>query len=449
MKKNIYSVLLVGLCFGIGIAAFQMVQSGCGQQGSSPTPSSTNYTVSGKVGTVTSAGLSAFAVNTVTHIVAISADNDKYLADLNADGTFSIKINKGTPYALGFYNKTGSTITLLGYLQQKDVSWESLPIMNPSVDTTNLGTVEINASLEALPTLDITTLISQMNMVDTATAQYYGTLDDQMAMFTNMDVDGNGVFDFQESKSYLFQNYISMGTTTGEIPKMLNGYYNDTYAPTPSNYHLVLSCMGDSQTIGTNATFTFPSPVTSANAVVTSTTTVTIESTGGGEGWTCYSKINNCPIISPEVAPAGTYTVVVGTKTYTFRNFKATSVLKVGSNNGLIYPVFSLVTNEAGYITTVNYKWKKLVNGTITTPTATEIKAAVENTALSTSFVHPSPFISFFSDSSTLIGSIIRFERDSSSLNITSYNIKLSNVHHIQAAYNLTSPVVCKFDLGL
>ncbi|MFA6549445.1 MAG: hypothetical protein WCT39_05930 [Candidatus Margulisiibacteriota bacterium] len=445
MKKNIYSVLLIGLV--LGIAAFEIVQSGCGQQGSSP--STTNYTVSGKVGTVTTSGLSAFATNTVTHIVAISADNDKYLADLSTDGTFSLKINKGTPYALGFYNKTGSTITLLGYLQQKDVSWESLPIMNPSVDATNLGTVEINAaSIEALPTLDITTLISQMNMVDTATAQYYGTLDDQMAVFTNLDVDSNGIFDFQEGKSYLFQNYVSMGTASGEIPKMLNGNYNDTYVPNPANYHLVLSCMGDSQTIGTTATFTFPAPVTSPSTTTT-TTCVTIESTGGGEGWTCYSKINNSPIISPEVAPAGTYTVVVGTKTYTFRNFKATSVLKVGSNNGLIYPVFNLVTNEAGYITTVNYRWKKLVNGTITTPTATEIKAAIENTALSTSFVHPSPFISFFSGPSTLIGSIIRFERDSSSLDLTSYNIKLSSVHHIQASYNLTSQVVCKFDLGL
>lgn len=446
MKKNIYSVLLVGLCLGLGIAAFQMVQSGCGQQGS--TPSSANYTVSGKVGTVTASGLSAFAANTVTHIVAISADNDKYLADLSADGTFSLKINKGTPYALGFYNKTGSTITLLGYLQQKDVSWESLPIMNPSVDTTNLGTVEINASLEALPTLDITTLISQMNMVDTATAQYYGTLDDQMAVFTNMDIDGNGVFDFQEGKNYLFQNYVSMGTASGEIPKMLNGNYNETYIPNPGNYHLVLSCIGDSQTIGTNATFTFPAPVTSLSTTTT-TTTVTIESTGGGNGWTCYSKINSNPITSPEVAPPGTYTVVVGTKTYTFRNFKATQVLKVGSNNGLIYPVFSLVTNEAGYITTVNYKWKKLANGAITTPTATEIRSAVENTASSTGFVHTSPFISFFSDASTLIGSIIRFERDGSSLNLTSYNIKLSNVHHIQASYNLTSQVICKFDLGL
>jgi len=113
----------------------------------------------------------------------------------------------------------------------------------------------------------------------------------------------------------------------------------------------------------------------------------------------------------------------------------------------MVYPVFHLATNEAGVITTVQYKWKKLVNDTITDASAADIKAYVEDTSADTSFVHTSPFISFFTDANTLKGGCIKFSRDGTSVDVSSANVKTSEIHHIQAALNLTSRVVCKFDL--
>lgn len=423
-----------------------LVYTGCGRLTSSS--SSTNYTIQGTVSVLSSSGIGALAASTVTHIVAIGSDGQKHLADLSSNGTFSIGVNKGVPYALGFYNKTGSTITLLGYLQQKDVSWESLPLMNPTGESTNLGTVTIDSSsIEAIPSIDLTSLISQMNMVDLTTASYYGELDGPMAVFTNIDVDGNGEFDFQEGKSYIFQTFINVANGTNEISQMLNGNYNESYLPVPQSYTVVIAAQGDTQAVSAPVVFHFPAPVGTDSGASSETVTSTIEATSDSGIWTCFSKINGNPIFTPEVTPAGTYTINAGSKTYTFSNYKASEIVKVNSNNGIIYPVFNLATNESGYITTVNYKWKKLTNGSIGNATAAEVKAALEDTSANTTFVHTSPFISFFSDSQTLIGNIIKFNRDGSSVDVSSSNVKLSNIHHIQASYNLTSRVVCKFDL--
>jgi hypothetical protein len=436
---------VIGLTFFL---SFTFIAVGCGQSGS--TPSTTNYTIQGKLAgiNVAASSVKAAATDTVTHILAAGSNGEIYLASISSDGSFSINLNKGVPYALGFYNKTGSTITLLGYLKQDQVSWESLPLMNPTGSSVDLGTVEVNTgSVEATASIDLTSLIARMNLVDQTTAAYYGEIDGPMAVFTNVDVDGNGEFDCQEGKYYIFQTYVNVANGSGQIANMQNGQYNESYHPTPESYTVVLSAKGDSKSTGTAVTFHFPQGVNTYGGTPSSSVSASVEATTSSDTWTCYSKISNNPIISPEVTPAGNYTIEVGASTYTFQRYQSSSIVAVNSNNGLVYPVFNLVTNESGYITTVNYKWKKLTNGVIGNATAGALAAAVEDTALSTAFVHTSPFISFFSGAQTLIGSIIKFSRDGSSLDVSSYNIKLPDIHHIQASYNLTSRVVCKFDL--
>ncbi len=453
MKKRKINNFVMGLILLV-ICAFIVsfvLLIGCGTTNSSPAPTpATNYTLQGKVGTISSSGLGASAATTVTHIVAIGSNLEKYLATPEADGTFSLPIIKGYPYVLGFYNKTGTTITLIGYLKQADVNWHSLPIMNPSDSSTDLGTIEINStSQEATPSINVTSLIGKMNM-DLTTAQYYGTFDESLIVLTNLDVDGNGVFDFSENKAYMFHTYLGMGpgnSNPGEIAKMLNGNYNDTFKPKPAYYEMVFSCnVSDGQTNGTIMSLVGPKTFYSSTTNSSNTLTGTIDVSS--YGWSCFMDIGNLPLISPEVAPAGTYVATAGAKTYTINNFQGSSVVAINSTNGIIYPVFNLVTNEAGYITTVNFKWKKLVNNVITTAEAAEVKAAIEANTTQNAFAHESPFISFFTATQDANATPIRFDRDGSSLDVSSYNVKLSTLHHIQASYNLTSRVVCKFEYG-
>lgn len=452
MKKNNNNNFLIGLILFVicvFIISFVLLV-GCGTS-PSPTPTpTTNYTLQGKVGTISGSGLGARAATSVTHIVAIGSNLEKYLATPEADGTFSLPIIKGYPYVLGFYNKTGTTITLLGYLKQSDVNWHSLPIMNPTDSSTDLGTIEINStSQEATPSINVTSLIGKMNM-DLTTAQYYGTFDESLIVLTNLDVDGNGIFDFSENKAYMFHTFLGMGpgnSNPGEISKMLGGNYNDTFKPKPAYYEMVFICnVSDGQTSTTTMSMVGPKTFYSSTTNFSNTLTGTIDVSSFG--WSCFMDIGNNALISPEVAPSGTYVATAGAKTYTINNFQGSSVVAINSTNGIIYPVFNLVTNEAGYITTVNYKWKKLVNNVITTPSAAEIKAAIESTITQTAFAHTSPFISFFTAAQDPSATPILFDRDGTSVDVSSYNVKLSTLHHIQASYNLTSRVVCKFEFG-
>lgn len=445
MKKP----LLIASVIVVLLAAAAFFYIGCGQSGSSSSSSSSsgNYTLSGSVGTVTSTGIGAKAATTVTHIVAIGADNQKTLITPEANGDFVATLNSGQPYVLGFYNKTGSTITLLGYLKNSDYDWDSLPIIDPTDSATDLGTVEINtASVEATPSINITSLIGEMNMT-AANATLYGSIDDSLSALTNIDIDGNGVFDFAENKQYLFQAYIGMyvngAPATGQINSMF-GQYNSSYNPSPYHHAIYFSGQGtgDTKTVGTNTTLTAPAAL---GGSLTQTAT-----TGSQSGaWTIFYP----SVTTPEAAPSGTYTVAIGSTTYTINNFKASNIMAVGANNNIVFPIFQIVSTEAtGKITAVKYKWRKLVNGTPQDATAAEVKASINYASGTTDYQTMNPFISFFSDQNTLIADssgnkFFYLGLTEDQVDVSALNITRTNIDHLQAGYEFTSKVIVKFDL--
>jgi hypothetical protein len=398
--------------------------------------------------------------STVTHIVAISSDNEKYLADI-ADDTFSIKVNKGWPYLLGFYNKTGSAITLLGYLKQNQVNWDSLPIMNPSGESTDLGTVEVNtASIEAIPSIDITSLISQMNM-DLSTAQFYGSIDDPMVIFSNLDIDGNGVFDFTEDKAYLLDiKYVmgpGMSPVPGEIPKMLAGY-NDDYRPNPSTYTMIFIGKegkdgADKPPAGTTVTARFPCALTNNNG--TSFDQVSSSATDLGQAWYAAFGGTTTPsvtITTPEVVPTGSYTFEVsgwGTGKFTFKNVQGSQVVKNGATEDIVYPVFNLVTDASGLITKVNYKWMIVKSGVIREATAGEVRAMVQDASPGASvFVEASPSVTFFKSYISGPAYMKKLGLDPGSIDVSDWNIKYSELEVVCGGYSLTSNILTTFNFG-
>ncbi|MDD5593883.1 MAG: hypothetical protein PHG97_03990 [Candidatus Margulisbacteria bacterium] len=425
--------LFIGVLFLAGLIFY-----GCGQQGGG---SSTNYTISGKyVLKTSSSSVKASTALPVTHIIAIGANNETYLADLSSDGTFSLRVDKGWPYAVGFYNKDAAAgkITLLGYLKQSDVDWHSLPLMDPSGNSTDLGTVEVDAgSSEATASIDLTSLISQMNM-SSATAHYYGELDGPMAVFTNVDVDGNGVFDFQESKGYQLQQFVSLndGIST-KLSDMLENYHE---YPLDVNYYSFETLVKDgaNPAQGTGGTYTFPSSVTSqagTSAVCSGEVIHGTESTGWSFG------LISGEITAPALPPAGTYTIeVVGKTRLTFNNFQGCATAALGNTEGVIYPVFSIsVEASTGYVKGLNYKWRIISSGTARDATAAELKAAVLDTSLNSTFIDPSPVITFY----PMMSVPQHFDRDGSYIDLSSLAIKYSSVTSFICHFNLTSRVRC------
>lgn len=462
MKKVLIGIALVVLAsLSVGLLVW-----GCGSSGGGSSSDSvfTSYTISGTVGNVSARNLDALDASTVTHIVAVGSNNEKYLATPEATtGSFSLEVVSGWPYAVGFYNVADSTVTLLGYLRQSEVDWDSLPLMDPVTDTTDLGTIEIDtSSVEAIPSIVLDDLLTEVNM-DTATANLYGTVDDLMTIFTNVDVDGNGVFDFQENKGYIF--YILLNTmltgasSSGEVTAMLTDYYDDYY-PVPSSYGLFLNAMEGANAsskpdLGTATTITFPTTLYSQDGEERASNTGSTESPAGDFGWRAgfYSGGSTSGnYTTPEVIPSGTYTMEVsGWGTYTFANVKGSSVVSVGTAEGIVFPVFKLATNEAGLLTTVYYKWYIREDSENREATAAEVTAMIGATSSSeSSYVGDSPTVSVYVDywgeqtaENYYPPKVI--EVSSSSLDVTDWNVSFADIDAVGSGYRLNNNVEISF----
>jgi hypothetical protein len=450
---------------------------GCGQNttnsgggsGGGVTP---NFTITGKIGGVSVSGLKAASALAVTHIIAIGANNDKFMTTPDANGNFSLGVVSGYPYALGFYNQTGSTITLLGYLRQDQVDWHSLPLMAPVTTSTNLGTVEIDmTSVEATPSIALNDLLSQVNM-DLATANLYGSVDGVMTLFTNVDVDGNGVFDSLENKAYLLAITVgtnlgsTQGIASGEVTKMLN-QFNETYYPVPNAYQLILHAVeiaGSIPANGATGTIKFPTTIYGANGLPRTYLNGAVWGSNDRfwnfMGDPATENITQCELVTPEVVPSGTYTFEVGSKAYTFKNVQGSALAAIGTTEGMIFPVFKMVTNAAGELTTIHYKWMIKEGGVVRQATAAEVQATIVDQTMNTNNAtesSPSLGVTLGSYPSPSGGPYCppkKISRDGNSIDVTGWiiatgeNVKFSDIAMFQCGYSLNSNINLSFMFG-
>ena len=426
----------------VGVVVLSLVSLGCGSLTNSGSSSSQSgqLRLQGKYNlTISPSSIGTQATPAITAIVAVTSDGTKSLATLS-NGTFSLNVKKGFPTLLGFFNGT----SLVGYLAQKDVDWQSLPLMNPKETTTDLGTVEVStATREATPSVALNDLISKMNMTsDSATA--YGRIDNPMTVFTNLDVDGNGTFDFQEGKSFLFWADYQFKTSS-QISKMI-GEFNEAYTPQIESYTYALIFLDENKksTAGVSASLSAPGALASTSFAGTSADRPAEWVYGFG------------PVTAVSTPPSGQYVATVtGYGTLTFNNFQPATVSRIGASENIVYPVLKLSTNEAGEVTKVSYKWKIIQSGTARDATAAEITSQVEDTQKSTTagFIHGSPFIGFQFKSDGKGTTPIMLDRDGTSLDITTVPIEggttrkvlLSDIQDLSITYNLTTRAVHRF----
>jgi len=234
---------------------------------------------------------------------------------------------------------------------------------------------------------------------------------------------------------------------------MQNGSYNESYIPNPVNYATLMGAFDTpNPQEGTHGTITFPGTVTSGSVSGTYFDG-TVFLPNGGWGFQPDFGGNNA-ITDPPIPPAGTYIITVdGKGTYTFHNVQGTELAQVGVNEGMIYPVFSIITDAEGYITALNYKWQIIENGTPRPATPEEVEVAILDTDIDPSeYVGMAPIIQFwFTDDSS--SDPVKISRDGSSVSIDTVSViggsprrvKLTEVKFFQAATTLSSFVTCKF----
>ncbi|MBU0501799.1 MAG: hypothetical protein KJ811_00955, partial [Candidatus Margulisbacteria bacterium] len=225
------------------------------------------------------------------------------------------------------------------------------------------------------------------------------------------------------------------------------------YYPRVNNYKFILygaegSGASNKPANGTDVTHRLPETVYDNEGNSAATITGTTANASTGYGW-CAEFTNdsiNSIFLTPEVVPSGTYTSeVTGRATYTFKNVKGCDVVAVGATSGIVFPVFKVVTNEAGAVTAVQYKWKIRESGVVRDATAAEVKAFVSVAAPNgTSFVQTSPGIELIGSDGTY-RSPLAFLRDGSSVDATSLNITWAVLNQITAYYSLNNNIQIRF----
>ena len=426
----------------------------------------TNYTITGnlpQMAEIDTSSIKAFSLSTVTSICAIGADGGTYTATVSSDGTFSLGLVKGVPYVLGFYSGTNGT-TLEGYLYVPTLGWNSLPITYPTGESVDLGTLTVESGSPLVTCeIDSTVLAAFMGMTDDV-ADFYGAIDGAMVNYLNIDVNKDGIPDYQQDKSCYLRIFEAGGPdpnstiATGEIEAMLgDGNYNDDYVPCPISYQFAL-CGGNTQTDKTHATLLAPSDLNDSKSPPNTYRTMNASIEANGYYWWIFFRSPSSELnTGPNTPPSGTYVVTIESttpQTYVFDNCSFDGAYTLGSDENIVYPVLNLVTSDATgttEITAVNYKWQKsTAGGGHTDASEEERKAAVGNYSFGSVVSDQSPHIQFYDYSweSYPGNSYYYLDRDGTSLDLSAYNIKLYEVGHIKVGYTSQANVQVQFRFG-
>ena len=240
--KTVYFCLMIALVLTI------LSCGGSGGGGSSssttPGPSSTEITVNGTFGgsnakstwydrALASLTSKAFALNPglVSKVLVFRAQTHDYRTAAVANGSFSIKVEKGNPFGIIF---AGSANEYLGYLTLKN-GVESLPIgrVKSGVYTIDLGTLSSLGTVVEPSNNPLDNEVPLTPDEQKILAQFGGLFS---SIVKNPDVDGNGAIDFLEGKKYFLEiiynvrGGIFQGGLTPVIDPQLERYQIHSFA---------------------------------------------------------------------------------------------------------------------------------------------------------------------------------------------------------------------------
>jgi len=305
----------------------------------------------------------AFAADAiVTNIVAISPGGQVVTATLNGSN-FSLNLSQGTPYIIVLLN--GTTVVGL-YKTDETTGMNSFPI-NENTTNINLGTVSLVGNV-AQGTITSSTLLQDLG-ISQSVATAYGIMDIAMTRFSNVDIDGDGIPDYQENRFYNFvidyefngvDSFVSIqGTWSNYADITYNGYEFYFFADPD-----VVSADW------TNAMLNTPASVNGLNNQTQCYNTTS--SSGRTLNFFCGGSA-----VSPATPPSGTYVVTAGSSIFTFQNVNSQTI---DSSLHNLYMPQIMLTVVSGKVTNIAWQWwKKQSDGTWVQPSDAELSTVLSN----------------------------------------------------------------------
>jgi hypothetical protein len=307
----------------------------------------------------------------IDNVVAADADGRFILATKSGNG-FTLSLPAGRLYLIAFLS--GTTTKAIYQADPSGSGWIALPVSSASRDV-DLGTLTFDATGVGTGTTPPSTVASDLG-VDSGVAQVIALWDVAMQRLANVDVDGNGTFDFQEGRSYWFAIHyefdpnrlftqIQGGTFSDQTATSYIGYgYDFSAAPVTSSWPVGASTLTSPAAITPNA----GGPVTSSASCWSN-----LASTSQSVNFYCGagSALGNIAV-APAQPPPGDYSIGYSSAAYTFRNVASQTI---DTNLYNVYVPSVKLTMSGSTVTRIDLQWWKNTPAGWVQPSAAELSA--------------------------------------------------------------------------
>lgn len=325
------------------------------------------------------------AGTTIDNVVAVDNGGNFILAS-KSGSTFSLQLPQGKYYLIAFLSGTSVVSIYVADTTVGTTGWTALPVSASSSDV-DLGTVAINGAA-ATGTTTAAAISSSLGLAP-GMSSVIGVWDAAMQRLANMDVDGDGILDFQQGRHYdLTLHYeFNPGSSFTAIQTTASAPASASYAGYGYWFNASPAVAGVSWAC---TTLTAPAPITSMGAAqdpynsscgnVQSNTECFYDAFGGsGMSVNFYcgggSSTGNLAT-APATPSAGTYVVTAdATHVYTFKNVGSQAIDAASLFN--IYVPSVQLTMSGTQVTNLAVNWWKHdpSSGNWTQPTTAELGA--------------------------------------------------------------------------
>ncbi len=299
---------------------------------------------------------------TINRIIAIGQNRNVVTAARN-QSQFSLNLDRNNNYLMVFLN--GAEVEAVLQVDEET----DLDVLPPSSSATDidLGTISLNSQTRrSHGTIGQSALFSGLGR-SSRTISAIGVNDQGFLRYSSLDVDRNGVLDFEESKDFFFG--IAYEFDAGTFPSIIENWSNKD-GILANGYFLYLMIPESLDLDWQSAVLQYPAPIDGeSNREVGFVGEPEPES-----GETRVSLIWDAG--STLTPPKGDYILTIGSNTFTFNDVESVTIDDNLSNVYYI-PAVRLTRDGNGMVTLIEWEWWKKTDGTWEEVTTEELETVL------------------------------------------------------------------------
>jgi hypothetical protein len=363
-----------------------ILTAGCGGKSDSNGTDSNSFKVHGNLSQVS--GFSSFSdPKMITDVIAVSPSSHEQRLGTISGTSFSIDIQPGEPWIIVFVDRSRVGLDMIVGKFKSGVLDTIRP--SDSGSDANLGTVEfseetVTSSASAVPSISFDTLLAAIGM-DSASAAFFGSMDDICLRYVNPDINNNGVLDVVEGLDDIFLDFHNrfqprVNQSPVSISNLKNSFLPDSTVFQYTSTGVVFEISRDAFSVPSSYEFKFSNPVNLGNSTILARDTFHQQSYTDNAFYGRYQMF-----IETIVPPSGQYDVRVGGTTFTFSDV---IVPDLSARDGFILPFIRFNVNEDETVSGISWKWMKKSGDTWVLATSSEVELAVaEDTGFVSTYI--------------------------------------------------------------